>query len=132
MAYINKNIGFGHGRITTTSRRVENAFGYFEEGTKVEIVGISEKGYDLQDEYGNRIIGTGFDSVVSEFDNAQASKEEEKYVWVVMAHTLSDSKITHIVQIYSSEDKAVELVKEINNTRFASKMNPMFVKWKVK
>ena len=63
MAYIPKCIGFGTGMIVYTSRKLESCAGYFEEGTKVEIVGISERGYDLQDEYGNRIIETGWDSI---------------------------------------------------------------------
>ena len=63
MAYIAKPIGFGCGQIVTTARKVESLAGYFEEGTKVEIIGISERGYDLQDEYGNRILETGFDSI---------------------------------------------------------------------
>lgn len=63
MAYIANRIGFGLGQIVVTARRVESLAGYFEEGTKVEIIGISERGYDLQDEYGNRIIETGFDSI---------------------------------------------------------------------
>lgn len=63
MAYIANHIGFGFGEIVVTSRKVECLAGYFEEGTKVEIIGVSERGYDLQDEYGNRILETGFDSV---------------------------------------------------------------------
>ena len=63
MAYIAKPIGFGYGQIVVTSRRVESCAGYFEEGTKVEIIGVSERGYDLQDEYGNRILEAGFDCV---------------------------------------------------------------------
>jgi hypothetical protein len=63
MAYIPNRIGFGLGEIVVTAKRVECLAGYFEEGTKVEIIGVSERGYDLQDEYGNRIIETGFDSV---------------------------------------------------------------------
>ena len=63
MAYIANYIGFGQGQIVVTARRIESCAGYFEEGTKVEIIGVSERGYDLQDEYGNRIIETGFDSI---------------------------------------------------------------------
>lgn len=63
MAYIANRIGFGIGQIVVTAKEVASCAGYFEEGTKVEIIGISERGYDLQDEYGNRIIETGFDSI---------------------------------------------------------------------
>lgn len=63
MAYIANCIGFGTGEIVVTAKQVESLAGYFEKGTKVEIIGVSERGYDLQDEYGNRILETGFDSV---------------------------------------------------------------------
>lgn len=63
MAFIPKRIGFGTGMTVYTSREIASCAGYFEEGTKVEIIGISERGYDLQDEYGNRIIETGWDSI---------------------------------------------------------------------
>lgn len=63
MAYVRHKIGFGTGEIAVTARVVESMGGYFEKGTVVEIVGVSDRGYDLQDEYGNRIIQTGFDSV---------------------------------------------------------------------
>jgi hypothetical protein len=34
--------------------------GTFEKGTKVTITGISSRGYDFEDEYGNRAMETGF------------------------------------------------------------------------
>lgn len=63
MAYIKHNNGFEIGETVVTKRKVDSCAGYFEKGTQVKIVGISERGYDLQDEYGNRVIETGFDSV---------------------------------------------------------------------
>lgn len=62
MAYIkNNNIGVGDWVIT--NRKVDSCAGYFEEGTKVKVVDITTRGYDLVDEYGNRVIETGWDSV---------------------------------------------------------------------
>lgn len=63
MAYVRHKTGFGTGEIAVTARMIEGMGGYFEKGTVVEIVGISDRGYDLQDEYGNRVTETGFDSV---------------------------------------------------------------------
>lgn len=37
--------------------------GYFEKLTKVKVIGKSYRGYDLEDEYGNRIIETGYNSI---------------------------------------------------------------------
>ena len=63
MAYVKHNNDFEVGNWVITSRVVDSCAGYFEKGTKVKIVGISKRGYDLMDEYGNKIIETGFDSV---------------------------------------------------------------------
>ena len=63
MACVRHKIGFSTGEIVVTSRVVESLGGYFEKGTVVEIIGVSNRGYDLQDEYGNIILETGFDSV---------------------------------------------------------------------
>lgn len=63
MAYIKRDNGFQAGDIVLTSRKVDAYAGYFEKGTLVCIVNISERGYDLEDAHGNRITETGFDSV---------------------------------------------------------------------
>ena len=63
MAYIKHDNGFQAGDIVLTSRKVDSYAGYFEKGTLVCIVNISERGYDLEDAHGNRITETGFDSV---------------------------------------------------------------------
>ena len=47
-----------------TTRRVTSSIGYFETGTKVRVIARdSLRGYDLEDEDGNRICDTGFDSI---------------------------------------------------------------------
>lgn len=46
------------------SRKVDGYRGYFEKGTKVKVIRKSfYRGYDLEDEYGNRIRDTGFNSI---------------------------------------------------------------------
>ena len=62
MAYV-KNNKVEVGDWVETTRKVDSCAGYFEKGTKVKITGITYRGYDLEDEYGNRVIETGFDSV---------------------------------------------------------------------
>ena len=62
MAYV-KNNHIETGDWVYTTRKVDSVCGYFEKGTKVRIIGIGNRGYDLRDEYGNEIIETGFDSV---------------------------------------------------------------------
>lgn len=65
MAYT-KNETKGKFRVgdwAVTVRRVESFIGYFEKGTKVKVIGKSMYGYDLEDENGNQITDTGFDSI---------------------------------------------------------------------
>ncbi len=64
MAFVSYKNGFDIGDYATTSRKLENFAGYFEPGTVVKVVGKSERGYDLEDEFGNRIAETGFDSIM--------------------------------------------------------------------
>lgn len=64
MAYVKKKNGFEIGEWVLTKKKIECFDGYFEVGTKVKVIGKSYRGYDLEDEYGNRIIETGFDSIV--------------------------------------------------------------------
>ena len=63
MAYVKHKNGFEVGDWATTTRVVDSFAGYFEKGTRVKIVGITERGYDLMDEHGNSVIETGFDSI---------------------------------------------------------------------
>ena len=66
MAYVKNNDRLNIGDHVITTRVIESCGGYFEKGSKVRIIGISERGYDLADYDGNRIIDTGFDSVKRE------------------------------------------------------------------
>lgn len=63
MAYVENKNGFQVGDWATTTRQITCLKGYFEEGTKVKVVGISDRGYDLEDESGNQITETGFCSI---------------------------------------------------------------------
>ena len=63
MAYVKNHNGFEVGEWATTKRKVDSCGGYFEKGTKVKVIGKSYRGYDLEDEYGNRVIETGYDSI---------------------------------------------------------------------
>lgn len=63
MAYVKNKNGFEIGDWATITRKVDSCAGYFGEGTKVKVIGKSYRGYDLEDEYGNKVIGTGYDSI---------------------------------------------------------------------
>lgn len=63
MAYVKNNNGFEIGEWAVTKKKVDSCAGYFEPGTKVRVIGKSYRGYDLEDEYGNQVIETGFDSI---------------------------------------------------------------------
>ena len=63
MAYIKNKNGFEVGDFATTKRKIDSFAGYFEKGTKVKVIGKSYRGYDLEDEHGNIINETGYDSI---------------------------------------------------------------------
>lgn len=67
MAYVeiqHKERGkFKVGDWVVTRRKLKCADGYFEKGTKVRITRKSCYGYDLEDEFGNTVICTGFHSI---------------------------------------------------------------------
>lgn len=63
MAYIKNKNGFNINDFAVTTRKVSSISGYFEKGTKVKVIGKSCRGYDLEDEHGNRILETGYDSI---------------------------------------------------------------------
>ena len=63
MAYIKNKNGFKIGDWAITTKKIDSCAGYFEKGTKVKVIGKSYRGYDLEDEYGNRVIETGYDSI---------------------------------------------------------------------
>ena len=63
MAYVKNKNGFEIGDWVIATKKVDSCAGYFEKGTKVKVIGKSYRGYDLEDEYGNRVIETGYDSI---------------------------------------------------------------------
>lgn len=48
------------GDTVKTTVKHENFAGYFEEGTLVKVINISERGYDIEDMDGNRILEIGW------------------------------------------------------------------------
>lgn len=71
---------FNVGDIVVTKDYVSSLSSYFEPGTKVTIIDVDEnRGYDLQDEQGNKIFETGFNSVCTEkeFEEMQEGIEME-------------------------------------------------------
>lgn len=60
MAWIERKSNYEVGDKTATTRIIGNFSGYFEVGTEVTIVGISERGYDIQDNEGHKIIECGW------------------------------------------------------------------------
>ena len=63
MTYVKNKNGVDIGDWATTIKKVDSCADYFEKGTKVKVIGKSYRGYDLEDEYGNRVIETGYDSI---------------------------------------------------------------------
>lgn len=43
-----------------TTKKHSNSVGYFEIGTIVEVIDITDRGYDIQDEEGNKILELGW------------------------------------------------------------------------
>ena len=59
MAFIRHN-SIKIGDIVKTTVKHENFAGYFEKGTIVKVIDITDRGYDIEDEEGNRIIEIGW------------------------------------------------------------------------
>lgn len=57
----NVRTAMGIGDWGYTAKNIKNHAGSFEEGIKVRVIGISKEGFDLEDEYRNRVLGCGFD-----------------------------------------------------------------------
>lgn len=61
MAFVkSRSVQVGDWGVTT--KTIVALSGYFEPNTKVKVIDISERGYDLEDEFGNQLIETGFNS----------------------------------------------------------------------
>lgn len=65
MAYVKNPTykGYNIGDWVVTTKKVDSLAGYFEKGTKVKVIDITHKGYDLEDEFGNQVTEAGFDCV---------------------------------------------------------------------
>lgn len=59
MAYIKKNTP-EIGDWVVTTRVHESLSGKFTKGSKVKISDIGERGYSIEDEYGNRVVEIGW------------------------------------------------------------------------
>jgi hypothetical protein len=58
-----KNNSIEIGSNVKTTKVVSSMSGKFLMGSEVKVVGIGERGYDLQDSEGNKIIECGFDCI---------------------------------------------------------------------
>lgn len=58
MAYIKNESKIG--KTIVLQNEHKSCAGTFEKGTEVKIIGQSERGYDIEDEYGNRMIECGW------------------------------------------------------------------------
>ena len=48
------------GQWVKTTQLHESLEGFFQIGTKVKVIGITDRGYDIEDKYGNRICEIGW------------------------------------------------------------------------
>ena len=61
MAFVNTTNKFSVGDEVTTTKKHESMSGYFEVGSEVTIIGIGDRGYDNEDNEGNRILEIGWE-----------------------------------------------------------------------
>ena len=59
MAFV-KNNSIKIGDVVKTTVKHTNFAGYFEEGTIVKVINITNRGYDIEDEEGNKILEIGW------------------------------------------------------------------------
>lgn len=62
MAFV-KNDSIKIGDTVKTTKVFSSFAGKFEKGSIVKVVGIGNRGYDIEDEYGNRVIEIGWDGL---------------------------------------------------------------------
>ena len=60
---IKKNDNIKIGDTVKTTKVFSSFAGKFEKGSIVKVVGIGDRGYDIEDEYGNRVTGIGWDGL---------------------------------------------------------------------
>lgn len=56
MAYRKNKVG----ETVVLQHQISCLLGTFEKGTTVKITGVSERGYDIEDEYGNKMTECGW------------------------------------------------------------------------
>lgn len=54
-----KQNGLSIGDIVILTKDMKVLSGTFEKGTRMEVIGHGERGYDFKDEEGNRLLETG-------------------------------------------------------------------------
>lgn len=59
MAFVKYN-SIKIGDVVKTTVKHSNFAGYLEEGTIVKIIDITDRGYDIEDEEGNKILEIGW------------------------------------------------------------------------
>lgn len=57
----NKTEKVSIGDWTITTKEHSSLSGMFEVGTKVKVTRLTERGYDIEDEYGNRMCEIGWE-----------------------------------------------------------------------
>lgn len=62
MAFV-KNDSIKIGDTVKTTKVFSSFTGKFEKDSIVKVVGIGDRGYDIEDEYGNRVIEIGWDGL---------------------------------------------------------------------
>lgn len=60
MAFRKHNKTYSIGDWVITTKDHKNCYGVMEAGTKVQIMDIGERGYDIQDEDGNLVTEIGY------------------------------------------------------------------------
>ena len=61
MAFIPAKNGYDIGETVILKNEHKSCAGTFEAGTEVKVTGKGPRGYDIVDEYGNRMIECGWD-----------------------------------------------------------------------
>lgn len=108
MAFVNTNPKVGDFVLLKKSIMLFN--GHFEKGTIVKIVGIGERGYDLEDTYGNRATETGWTSIepIPNVDNKKYERDDI---------SIAIRKLDQVAEALSNTDLSdviIESVKTIN------------------
>lgn len=60
MGFIKNKNGYEIGERTKTTVIHGSFAGYFEIGSEVTVIGISDRGYDIKDDEGNKVLEIGW------------------------------------------------------------------------